>query len=89
MKMKSFAMLAVSGFLAASCAYIAPAMADDMSDNGQQMQAAPSDMQSGAGDNMSSNNNLAMGSSNSMSSGNSSGGTDQASPDTATGDDDY
>src|SRR5262245_24340149 len=29
MKMKSFAMLALSGLLAASCAYVAPAMADD------------------------------------------------------------
>lgn len=95
MNIKSFAMLAMSGLLAASCAYIAPAMADDTStpSSGQSMQApADNSAQSGNGmqnngssqGDMNSNNN---GGSNS--SGSSSSSSDEGSPDTATGDDDY
>lgn len=85
MKMKSFAMLVMPGLFAASLAYIAPAMADDMnSGSGQSMQqSAPSDNNS-MGSGMSPTND----NSNSDNSGNS-GSTDQGSPDTATGDDDY
>jgi hypothetical protein len=91
MKMKSFAMLALSGLLTASLAYIAPAMAEDMNNNGSTMQQAPSDTNSGAGSSQGSDN---MGGSNDQ---NNSGGaagsqgssSDQGSPDTATGDDDY
>ena len=86
MKMKSFAMLVVPGLLAASLACIAaPAMADDMnSGSGQSMQQiAPSDNNS-MGSGMSPTND----NSNPDNSGNA-GSTDQGSPDTATGDDDY
>lgn len=86
MKMKSLAMLAISGALAASFAYVAPAMADDTSNNGQSMQA-PSDngMQ-----NNSSQNTGSSPSDNSMNNNsNSTSGSDEGSPDTATGDDDY
>ena len=86
MKIKSFAMVAVSSLLAASLAYVAPAMADDStgsSDNNQTMQSTPSD-------NTGANNT---GSSPSDMGGANSGGsqsTDEGgSPDTATGDDDY
>lgn len=37
MKMKSFAMFALSGLLAASFAYVAPAMADDSNDQSMPM----------------------------------------------------
>ena len=93
MKIKSFAMLAMSGLVAASFAYIAPAMADDSSNMGgttdQSTQAAPS--QSTPSDNNMQNQNNS-GSSSDMNSGSSSSsstGSDEASPDTATGDDDY
>ena len=83
MKMKSLAMVAMSGLLVASFAYVAPAMADDMNEgSGQSMQQpAPSD-NSSMGSGMSSG-----GDSSSMDNGSSS--SDQGSPDTATGDDDY
>lgn len=90
MKIKSFALLAMTGLLAASCAYIAPAMADDTNNGGAQ--AAPSDQLSAPAEMSNSspqtNDNMSM----NMSADNNSGGnnnTDQASPDTATGDDDY
>ncbi|RDI42714.1 hypothetical protein [Aquicella lusitana] len=80
MKMKSFAMLAMSGLLAASVAYVAPAMADDSSDtNVGSLQSAPSDS---AMQNQGS-------SQNDMSANGSSSGSDEGTPDTATGDDDY
>ncbi len=82
MRMKSFAILAMTGLTAASLAYVAPAMAD----NGSSMQAPSSDStstQNGSGTSQGSDNS--MGSDNSSSSGSS----DQGSPDTATGDDDY
>lgn len=96
MKMKSFAMLAMSGLLTASIAYVAPAMADDLTNSGQSMQA-PSDNstqnQNNAGsapsDNM--NNNTGTSPNDNMNNNNngSSNSSDQGSPDTATGDDDY
>ncbi len=89
MKMKSFAMLVLSGIVfAASCAYIAPAMADDMNGGQSQMladQTSPSDsnMQNGGGS-QGNDNNMGNDSTN-----NTNNSNDQASPDTATGDDDY
>lgn len=76
MKIKSFAMLAISGFIAASMAYMTPALADD-STNGQSMQA-PADTQMP---------NSSMPSNNDANSNNNN--SDDATPDTATGDDDY
>ncbi len=93
MKMKSFAVLAFSGLIAASIANIAPAMADDMSNsNGQTMQTPPDDNVQNQNsptttpptDSM--NNNSNPGNNNN---GNTGSTTDQGSPDTATGDDDY
>lgn len=76
MKMKSIAILTL---LVASFAYIAPAIADDMSgDADQSMQQPDSD------NNMSNNPP-----SNSSAGSNGSGISDQNVPDTATGDDDY
>jgi len=92
MNMKSFAMLAMSGLLVTSFAYIAPAMADDAGNNGQSMQQpTPSDNgmqdQNGGSQNGSSAN---QGSDNTMNNDSgSSNSVDQGSPDTATGDDDY
>lgn len=79
MKMKSFAVLAMSGFLAA---YVAPALADDASNIDQ---AAASDnnppmVQADNSSSLGNDNTDANGSANSV---------DQGSPDTATGDDDY
>lgn len=82
MKTKSLAMVAASALLAASFAYIAPAIADDTT--GQSTQAPSSDAStpnSGSTDNT-MNNNSTDNSSNTS-------GTDQGTPDTATGDDDY
>ena len=99
MKMKSFAMLAMSGLMATSIAYVAPAMAeDDTGSNGGQSMQTPSDngMQNPGGNNQnnpgslndsSSDNSNDMNNSNNM--GGSSNSTDEGSPDTATGDDDY
>jgi hypothetical protein len=90
MKMKSFAMFAMTGLLAASCVYIAPAMADDMNNGGQPTQAAPSDQASVPSD-MQNGGAMSQGSDNTGGNNNSgsNNNTDQASPDTATGDDDY
>jgi hypothetical protein len=76
MKMKSFAVCAISGFIAASFGLIAPAMADDAA-NGQNMQA-PADTQMPNSSMPSNNNNSATNPDN-----------DDSTPDTATGDDDY
>lgn len=102
MKMKSLMVWAVPGILATSFAYIAPAMADDMTNNGQAMQqppaqqpvtqpmaptttpatpAAPADMNTAP----SQQNNASVPSD--MSTPPSS--SDEGTPDTATGDDDY
>lgn len=96
MKMKSIAMLAASGLLAASIGYSLPALAEDATDvaqaaqsadltddNGVMVQADNSSMSSDSG---SSN---AMGSSTSANASPSANGADQGSADTATGDDDY
>ena len=97
MRMKSFAMLAMSGLLAASLVYVAPAVADDnTSGNTGATQAAPADNSTQNQNNATSGN---IGSDNSGMSGtqspsdnnsNSSGSSsDEGSPDQATGDDDY
>lgn len=84
MNMKPLAMLALSGLIAVSFAYTAPAMAQD-TNNGSSMQA-PSD-NSGATDNNGGDNNSP--SSNDNNGGSDNTTSDQGSPDTATGDDDY
>ncbi len=96
MNMKSFAIVAVSGLLAASLAYVAPAMADDMSNNGTTMQAPADNSNPGGagasqgGDNNMGNNGGTGGSSDQGATGSSgNNNSDQGSPDTATGDDDY
>lgn len=83
MKMKSFAMLALVALLTASFAYIAPALADDVTNNGQTMEP-PTD--NGAENDMNQNNNLGDGMNNPSS---NSASSDTGMPDTATGDDDY
>lgn len=89
MKMKSFAMLAMSGLLTASFAYIAPAMAEDTSNVGQAMDA-PSDNGMQQND-MNQNNDMTQNNpSGDMSNTNNPGSSnDSGMPDTATGDDDY
>lgn len=90
MKMKSLAMLAMSGFVAASVAYVAPALADDAS-TGQAMQSPADNAMQSPGDNnggQSGNAQNNVGSAQDMSSP-SSNSDDAGSPDTATGDDDY
>jgi len=81
MKMKSFAMLMVSGLCAASLAYIAPAMADDMQ---QQSPSGTSSMDSGMSQGSGMGSGMSQGSSSSGSSN-----SNNASPDTPSGDDDY
>ncbi len=89
MKMKSLAILAMSGvLLAASVAYVAPAMADDTSNAGQSMQQTPS--QAPSSDNSMQNQGQDQSQSNTGSQGDmNNNSSDQGSPDTATGDDDY
>lgn len=87
MKMKSFAMLIMSGVFFASGAYIAPAMADDANSGDAMMSLADNDMQNGntnVGNDSSSQNDNTLSSNNSSNPTNDAGG-----PDTATGDDDY
>lgn len=87
MNMKSFAMLIVSGLLAASIAYIAPAIADDSTMDGIQMSADNTMQNNGSTNDSNMNNNTSGDHSNpSNADANSS---DQGTPDTATGDDDY
>jgi hypothetical protein len=57
MKIKSFAMLALSGLLAASCAYIAPAMADDANMGPSMQPPADSTPNSNAMQGLSQNDN--------------------------------
>jgi hypothetical protein len=93
MKMKSFAMLAMSGLLATSFGYVAKAMAegDASSNNGQSMQTVPSDnnMQNPGSSSQNNSGSSSDMNNNSNNNGSSSSGTDEGSPDTATGDDDY
>lgn len=95
MKMKSFAVLATSGLMAALFAYAMPAIAEDATSSGQSMQAQPSDNNAqnpssnapqGSGSSSQSDTNI--GSPNSPSNPSS---TDENAPekDSATGDDDY
>lgn len=77
MKMRSFAVLAISCLLAAN---VAPAMADDMNNNSGSSMPSDNGMQNQNGSSDNSNNANNMG---------NVGSTDEGSPDTATGDDDY
>jgi len=87
MKKMSFAMLVVPGLLAASLAYVAPAIAEDNMDNERSMQQFAVADNSSTGSSMGSG--MAPGNDNSNSDLGSSNSIDQGSPDTATGDDDY
>jgi hypothetical protein len=97
MKMKSIAMLAASGLLAASIGYSLPALADDATDVAQATQSADLTDDNGVmvqadnSNSMSTDSNSAnaMGSSTSANASTSANGADQGSADTATGDDDY
>ena len=89
MRMKTFAMLTMSGLLAASLAYVAPALADDSSSNGAAMQGTGDGSQNNATNNIGADSMA--GTSNqtdsSGSSGSSSSSSDEgSSPDQATGD---
>jgi hypothetical protein len=96
MKMKSFAMLATSGLLAGYIAYIAPAMADYTNASNPPVQqstpadangAAPSDQNAAVG--ATQNNPSVQNTAPAQNSAPNSPQDDQATPDTATGDDDY
>jgi hypothetical protein len=96
MKMKSFAVLALSGLLTASFVYVAPAMAQDMNNNGSTMQAPSDNTGNSSAAGMSQGNGSEQGAASATdqngtngSNGTNPGSTDQGSPDTATGDDDY
>lgn len=86
MKMKSFAMLIMSGALFASGAYIAPAMADDAGDGDIMMSLAENDMQTG---NNTMGNDGSSQSDNANNNSTNNNANDTGGPDTATGDDDY
>ena len=84
MKMKSFAMFVIGGVFVAFISCVAPVIADDTNYSYGQTVPNPSDnMQTPNNMNMPNNNN-----SNDMGSY-STTNTDEATPDTATGDDDY
>lgn len=80
MKMKSLAMLVMSGLLASSVAYVAPAMADDTADQSTQS----SDQSQNSNDSSAASTDA-----NAPSSDSSNSSGDNASPDTTSGDDDY
>lgn len=84
MKMKSFAMLVMSGLLTSSMLYIAPAIADDANDASfdDSMQLLADNSNQGSGQ-------VQYNSGTSPSTTTSTSSTDGGSPDTATGDDDY
>jgi hypothetical protein len=82
MKIKSFAILTL---LAASFAYVVPAMADDMTNTDQSSQSSQSNQAPQAMDQSSQQS----GADNTAMPSNGSGESDQNTPDTATGDDDY
>jgi hypothetical protein len=91
MKMKSLAILAMAGCLA-SVTYIAPALADDA--NSTQTMQAPVDNIGSVNTNQGTDamsNGASQADTNSSSNGNgtNASSSDDASPDTATGDDDY
>jgi hypothetical protein len=90
MKMKSLAMIAMSGLVAASFAYVAPALADDMNNgttDSSQPSAAPENAMQNQGNTSQDNNNSGATQGDNANTGSS----DEGSPDTATGsgDDDY
>lgn len=93
MKMKSLATLAISGMLACSVVYIAPAMADYTNPATMSNNAAPNlhDPNANVGawpqQNSNNSNNVKGQQQDILSYGNSP--TEQGTPDTATGDDDY
>ena len=101
MKTKSIAMLAMSGLLAASIAYVAPAVAEESSssmpmeqmlaDNsgaGSPMQAPTDDASQGQSGGSASQSDSSS-TSNASASSDAAPSNDQGTPDTATGDDDY
>ena len=88
MRLKSFAMFAMSSLIAASLAYVAPAMAanetsniGDMNDN--------SSMVADNSDNMTQNPNAGDSSGSVPGGGGNQNNNGDGTPDTATGDDDY
>ncbi len=84
MKMKPFAMLAISSLVGVTLAYVTPAVADDAA-NGQAMQAPTDTQMPNSSMPMPSNNDNA----NANSNNNNNNNDDNGTPDTATGDDDY
>ncbi len=91
MKIRSLAILAMAGFLAASFSYIAPAFADDtsMSDGSGTGSQDPSSMGSATDNAGSAAGQTQDSSSGTTDAGSTSLGSNDGSPDTATGDDDY
>jgi len=90
MMKKSFAMLVVPGLLAASLAYVAPAMAEDMNGaDGMQQFALADNSSTGSGMGSGMGSSMAPSNDNSNSDAGSANSIDQGSADTATGDDDY
>ena len=88
MKIRSLAMFAISGAFFASCAFIAPAMADEGFDEigNQTAQQLLAENSNGNGNSNSTDGTTTPGASSSSS---SSSSDDGSSPDMATGDDDY
>lgn len=72
MKIKSFAMLVAASLLATSFLYVAPAMADDISNNGQAMLSLADNSANGSDQNDMSNNNTLSPDNSSMPSDNGS-----------------
>lgn len=99
MKIKTLAVLAASGLMAASIAYVVPAFAEESFDEASAMQLAMADDNSGAAstdnsasssDNAASSDKTDSSSNGSNTSGSSGSGSDQGStPDVPTGDDDF
>lgn len=92
MKTKTFAMLTMTGLLAASIAYVTPALADDSSNSGSATQAAPADgSQNNAAPNIGADNMGGTPNQTDSNSSSSSSSSDDSSgsPDQATGDEDY
>jgi hypothetical protein len=83
MTMKSFAMLAAAGLMAASLGVSAPVLADDLSANAQSNQMLAD---SGTSTDQASQQNMG---SMDNSGSDSSSSSDSGTPDTASGDDDY
>lgn len=96
MKLKTMAVLAVSGLMAASLAYVLPAFAEDANDidGSAPMQLAMADDSNSAADSSatpadSSANPVDKSGDASGANGSSSSSNDQGTPDVASGDDDY